>query len=108
MTATCSTNIIARGNTIRFSTKFYDNNDEVVNPTTVTLFVHYPLDGDFEDATQFMDLDTDGETYFSDWDSDVSDSGVVEWSIVGQGSQFKTVKDGRIRLTAGGANPDPS
>ena len=95
----------ARGNDITFELTFYDADQQVVSPTSATLWVSYQVDGvENEDE---LALVSDGQGVFSaTWDSSVADAGTVDWHA--RSSEPKIAYDGSFILVANDANPAPA
>lgn len=99
-----STTIIVRGNQVTFRTTFFDVDGVAANPATATLHIRYPLGKQYVAATPIA-LSQNVNTWSGTWESSISDSGKVTWSVRSSGPAI--AEDGFITLTANPANPEP-
>jgi hypothetical protein len=95
--------IVTRGNPVRVRKTFYDLDDEVVNPTSATLYVRYPIDGGWD--VEEIVMEQSGDVWSGTWQSAVSDVGRVRWSVRSVDPAF--AEDGMIRLVGNSANHAP-
>jgi hypothetical protein len=99
-----STTIIIRGNKITFRTTFFDVDGIAANPNSATIHIRYPLGKQYVAAAPIT-LTANGFIWSGTWESSVSDSGKVSWSVRSAGPAI--AEDGFITLTANPANPEP-
>lgn len=99
-----STTIIVRGNKVTFRTTFFDVDGVATNPGSATLHIRYPVGRQVVQASPIT-LTQNVNVWTGIWESNVSDSGKVSWSI--RASTPTIAEDGFITLTANPANPAP-
>ena len=109
MSSTCTApKIITRGTTIQFKAAFTVDG-EPVTPASATVRVLYPLGESMIDSGPITMGENGGRGVWEAlWQSAVSSAGVASWSIEATNDDgLISRRDGEIRLTAGGANPEP-
>jgi len=99
-----STTIVIRGNRITFRTEFFDIDGVVTNPSSASLHIRYPQ-GNATITAPPIALAQVGNVWSGSWESAVSQSGKVSWSVRSSGPAI--AEDGYITLTANPANPEP-
>lgn len=97
---------LVRGSTVQWATNFYDAGGEIVQPSSATINVVYPIDGgQTASETVTMDAPAGDETrWIGEWDSRVSLAGTIYWSIKSDPGPPMGVEDGQLTLTANPAN----
>ena len=95
---------ITRGDIVRFTANFTDENSLPVIPASANLYVNYVIsDGTRTTATVTMSLQTTDSDWTADWESDVASPGIVYWSARAVGPH--AAEDGNFELLANPANP---
>lgn len=98
---------IARGTTVVFLSQFFDEDGNLINPTSAVVNVEYNGCNGVQQQIPMVAPGTPGgdPVYWSaQWDSRGADPGVVYWSIhSGQPGPY-SVEDGQFTLTANKAN----
>ena len=102
-----STTVLRRGGTAFFTTTFYDENGNVVQPFSATINIVYPdqTSGGTDSALVDMVGPTGpAVTWTAQWDSRIAGPGAVSWSIHSDPGPPFAVEDGEFVLKANPAN----
>lgn len=92
---------VVRGNSVTFTTGFYDANNDLVIPSLPTLTVHYKANNQY--VTETANMSGSGASWTATWDSSNADVGIVDWHI-SAGAGLKIASDGSFRIYANKAN----
>lgn len=101
------TTYLTRGTTIYFTTTFYDQNNNIVQPDSATINIVYPdqTSGGTDTATVNMTAPSAPATaWTAEWDSRAVGPGTVSWSLHSEPGPPYAVEDGSFVLTANPAN----
>jgi len=101
-----STQVFFRGATAFFSTLFFDINGNPTQPNGALLSIAYASEQlQAETASIVMTAPVSPSlAWTAEWDSSLSNPGVIQWSISTTGGVPRTVQDGSFILTANAAN----
>jgi len=94
---------IARAATIHFAVTFADADGNAATPAGATLYLSYPHRGTRVEASYA--LTNDAGTWTVDWESNVSEAGVVHYRVMSSGSPI-AVAEGDFTLTSNPADPN--
>jgi hypothetical protein len=100
------TGVICRGTSVLFTASFTNRAGDSIDPDAAELEVLYPLNG--AELTATMPMEKVAGTWQAIWQSEVSGAGLVSYCIVAAAGDDEGRADGHLRLTAGGANPEPN
>ncbi len=89
---------VTRGTTVKFTSEFYNANNEVITPASPKLRVYYRSNNEY--ITVESDMTAEGALWTGSWDSSNADVGMVQWNISSSGVS----EDGAFRLIANHAN----
>ena len=94
---------LVRGNSITFTTSFYNANNQLVVPSGANLIVSYLVDLVKTSNTISMTSQDNGNTWVGTWSSVGIDPGIVDWFIESTGTAL-VAEEGSIRVIANDAN----
>lgn len=97
---------VVRGNQVNFTTRFYDANNTVLNPSDPTLTLYYKSNGSYITVTANLIYNSNSNFWASSWDSANADAGIVMWHISG-GPGVPAAEDGEFRVLSNRANGGP-
>jgi hypothetical protein len=97
-------NQLVKGNSITFTTSFYNANNALVVPSGANLKVSYFVNFVATANTIVMSTADNGNTWTGVWDSSPADQGLVDWNIKSTGAQIVS-EDGQVRVIGNAANP---
>lgn len=96
---------VIRGNSVTFTSSFFDANNNVVIPSAPALSVYYKSNNAY--ITESFNLISIGSNaWAAEWDSSKADVGLLEWHITG-GIATPIAQDGEFRILSNRANGGP-
>jgi hypothetical protein len=97
--------ILVRGCTVLIRASFTGRAGDTIDPESASVSITYPLHGEEVPAT--VPMEKVAGTWQAIWQSEVSGAGLVSYCIAATSGDDEGRTDGKIELTANGANPEP-